>query len=155
MFYLLNLNYLFHLFYNLGYYVENLTLTYGSWAILGLFGFVIVPIILMAFNAIATYNNTFVNSFKLSGLLAIKHYFPYVLFTLIAIVFGMGFYVMGLFVHYFICIGVMVVIILYLLPMYLLANDLYCISVFDSEINKNKYTEIYRKGLSPEEDNEE
>jgi len=140
----------FHLIYNSGYYSEVTYLSFGAWGFIGLFAFIFGPTLLMSMSMTATYKNKFIDTFKSSLIISIRHYFPYVLFALILIIFGIGFYFMSLYLYFYINIAVVTVLTLYALPVLLLGNYLYCFYTFDEHINVNQ-KEIYHKGLYIEE----
>jgi len=129
---------------------NNQTIKILVFVFLALYIFTIVPILTMMVSSISTYQNTFAGHFKNCVIIVLKHYFPYVFVSSILVLGIVILYILanvvskgGLF------IPVISLMLIYLLPLYLIINELYCFSKFDIYINKN-YPTIYRKGLAPE-----
>jgi len=139
---------IFNFLMHTGTLTNNQTLKIALVIFIGLYGFTIIPILTMMISSISVYQNTFSGHFKNSAVIVLKHYFPYVLFSFIFIAGIIIIYVLANVVsNGGIYIPVVALIILYLLPLFLIANELYSLSRFDLYINKD-YPSIYRKGLS-------
>ncbi len=129
-------------------YANNGGLKIGVIILVGVFLFALTPIILMTSSSIALYRNSLGRHLHNSALISTKHYFPYVLFSLLGgVFFLMAFLFENIVPNGGIMIPVFGLLILYPLPLFLLGNHLCCLSYFDREINQS-YPEIYHKGLS-------
>lgn len=105
--------------------------------------FVLMPIIFVSLALSSVYKDKYLHHFKNAAMISFKHYLPFVLFPIILAGTYFLLYIPNI---VFACIAI-ILVILYLLPIVLLAHHLYNLHQFDKYINNN-YPTILNKGLS-------
>ncbi|MCQ3035405.1 MAG: hypothetical protein MJ248_04265 [Bacilli bacterium] len=131
--------------------METKMMSMISWGVLGIFIFILSPVLLVALSMDATYKNKLGNSLTASASMLMRHYFGYIFMPGVMLVVYIGLYFMNFALSPYIIGAISLLFILYLLPIFMLLGYEYCLFLFDKYINSN-YPELYKRGLDNKEE---
>ena len=118
--------------------MESKSISMLSWAILGIFIFVISPILVLGLAIDATYKNKLGSSFKSALVMLLRHYFGFIYMPAIMFVSYIAIFLMQLFsLNIYIIVAISLLMILYILPIFMFLGYEYSLYLFDKYINSN------------------